>query len=402
MTSRQAALIWRFNSIFQIARPRHTTIVFMCTIAVLSVVFANTFAPLKFGFYGLFGLALLVPFLSSTRIRTDPNIAAAGLAFIAYNFIVLLMHPLNETSLYNGLLAMACVALVISFSGLRPEPGQLVAFVRQLGFVVRVLLIAGLLGRLTGLYNAWNAETGFLWVLLFFLLIDPKASRLSKFIFVVIWYVNAFSLNDRFYLLTPIVVFGVYFLWPALSRLRFFGALLLIGFFAALAIIPVIYVQLSFSEYRQLLDGLAIEYTGDRFFSGRDVIWYHLLNDAVNQGIAFGAGHATTPEGLFMHDVSAHNTYVSILTRTGIIGLSLFFLVFLMIFVKLAHNRFDPVVRWSAAFSIGILFKQSTELSMIGNNVALGIISWFIVAFGFIHVNVMMRNNDALPQKTER
>lgn len=386
------------RSVFDTDSPRHTTTVILCATAVLAVLFANTFPPLKLAFYGIFVLAMIIPLLTPNRARPDGFMILAGFSFITVNFIVLVMHPLDGIAFYNALLAVACVTAAIIFTTIRPDPDQLYSFIRQLGLIARVLLILGLVGRVTEAFPSWNTETGFLWLLLFFVFIDPKISNLSKFIFTFIWMFNAYMVNDRVYLLVPFVVFIVYFIWPRITQSRVFGIVLLTLFFALLVAIPLLYIQLSFSEYREILDQVAIDYTGDRFFSGRDIIWFQLLNDAVNQGIAFGSGHATTPEGLFLHDVSAHNTYVSTLARTGIVGLATLFLVLVSFFVTMATKRLDPVIRWSAAFGVGILFKQSTELSLIGNNVALGVISWLVIAFGIIHYNVMKQHRKSSDQ----
>lgn len=368
------------------ARSHHNATVSLCTVAVCITAFANSFSLLRAPFAGVFIVALVIPFLQRSCVRQRRFILAGALVFGIWNLLTLVIHPLDMRSFYNGLIAIACVILFVGLTRLSPNPPVLVALVHQMGWVVRALLLIGLVFQFAGSQLNWNSKTGMLWLLLFFVFIDPKVHRWTKLVFFSIWSLQAYAIDDRAYLFVPIFVFATYAAWPFLTRVKTLGALVMVTFFAILALLPVAYVRLSASQYRQPLDDLALQYSGGRFFSGRDVIWSHMLNAASDRNMVVGGGHAISPDGVFAHDVSAHNTYISVLARTGIIGLILLFLLFTAVFITYARCE-DPVIRWSAAFTVGILFKQSTEMSLLGNNVAIASLSWLIVAFGLIHLS---------------
>lgn len=86
---------------------------------------------------------------------------------------------------------------------------------------------------------------------------------------------------------------------------------------------PYFYVQLSHSNIRPVLDKIAFEYTGGRFFSGRNVLW-ELIFSGIESNPLFGLGFGNT---LFQDSnitISTHNVYMFLLEVGGILAVILF------------------------------------------------------------------------------
>src|SRR5699024_758106 len=100
-----------------------------------------------------------------------------------------------------------------------------------------------------------------------------------------------------------------------------------------------------------------------------------------SNSLLLGGGHEVVPPEFFGVGMSAHNTFISVLTRTGAIGLCLLLLMFYLVLRHYLQWHRDFHVRLSAAFTIAILFKNSSELSLLGNNIALSIVYWLVIGF---------------------
>lgn len=363
-------------------------------VSVLIVVGANSFAPAKQAMYAILFLAIAVPFFRRNAVWSRIAVTVISLGFIAYSLVSIVRDPSSNTAIYNGVLAAACMALAWGFATVRVAGHNLRRFVISMSRMGRGLILLGLLYELATPDIEWDSKTGMLMMLGFFILIDARISWRQKSAFLALWGFQAYMADDRAYVLTLGVGLAGFAIWPVISRDFMARTLGLATFLGALVYVPVVYSRLGASEYRGRLDQLAVDYTGSRFFSGRDVIWSEIFN-RVEGTLLLGGGHNLAPVILASNEVSAHNTYVALLARLGIVGVMLFLSFLFVLLINYARHSSDFVVRTAAAFTIAILFKQSTELSLIANNIALAILSWLVMLFGLIYLNSVHDRKDS-------
>lgn len=370
------------------ARRASATTPMLMTVAVVAVVFAYGNQLGRAVLFGLFALALVIPFVLKSNRRNNALVAAV-LIFSAYGVVVLLKEPLTNESAYNGILSIACVVLVLSLSRLSPAPLSIDMFATYVANMAFTLLITTVVLDVLGIQAHWPGRSGYLFLLYYFVLVAPNHSAVRKMVYAFLWVVQTYAADDRGILLAAAVLAVAWMIWPMLARNRSILHIAFVAFAGVLIAIPLVYVWLSRSQWRSTLDQLALDYTSGRFFSGRDAIWANMIEGVIENGVLTGGGHAVVPTGIFVDDVSAHNTFVSILSRMGVIGLLLFLVIFWTLLASYAVNWRVQNIRLSAAFTIAILAKQSTEFSMIGNNVSMAIMSWLVIGMGAIYQNSM-------------
>lgn len=340
--------------------------------------------------------AVALPFLSPRRAPRHHTIEQLGALTVAFTISALAFRTLEWNAFYNALVMAVCIALVPAFARVSIRGEALVSTVRGLSLLFRVLLTLAWLLQIAGSLALWVNATGFLFLLMYFLIQDGTARYRTKLLWGAGWTTLAWINDDRAYVITLLVLLLAYAFWPWIAArpnvLRFF----LLLFFGLLIVGPLLYMYASTGPYRAPLDNLALKYTGDRFFSGRDVIWSRIL-DSIGSDIVFGSGHSFSAVVIDGRSLSAHNVYISIVSRIGLSGLFLFFLTVGAIISSYARRMCEIPVRGSAAFSVAILFHQSSEMYLIGNNVALAIGSWFVICFGLILINSMTTGERSLP-----
>ena len=256
-----------------------------------------------------------------------------------------------------------------------------------MAIVTKILVLIYFIALKLHIQVPWISSTSILFCFLYFIFIDNKTKYISKILFSVLWLNIALMNGERTQVLVSMLGLIIYIFINKFKNHKKIYALFFIVVSSLLVLIPIIYTVLSLSEYRWSLDSMAIQFTGSRFFSGRDTVWAVLLNNYLENDIYFGAGHHLTPKLISSIEYSAHNTYIIILVRTGLIGLILFFNFLKQIWMSYFKNLNNKYTRLSATYFLTILLKQSSEMGLIGNNMALSVISWIIICFGFFYTN---------------
>ncbi|MCK2199739.1 hypothetical protein [Corynebacterium callunae] len=381
---------------------RHSTVgPILATMACISLAFANTFIIARAGMVVIFALILVLPFFNKHSNWKNHLVNIPGISFIYYVLISLTFYPPTVASIYNGLVAALAIGVLIMLSTHAPSMDSLNLFIRLMSKAGKLILLLGLAWEILSFPIRWDTKTGFLFVFLFFVLLEKKSTWIGKVFYLCIWVVQAYLADDRTYLIAILVFLLSYFIWPFLARHQGLGKVVIATFLALLMLVPIIYVQLSVSRLRGRLDMFALQYTGGRFFSGRDIIWYHLLEDFWEGNTLIGGGHNLALTTLLGNTLSSHNTFIAVLTRMGFIGLILFLAIFFGLLTKYLKHSEHLIVRFSAAVTIAILFKQSSEFSLIGNNIAHSLVSWLVISFGLIYLNALNREIENRQTVTE-
>lgn len=181
--------------------------------------------------------------------------------------------------------------------------------------------------------------------------------------------------------LAAIVAITAYTLWPwlTINRQVFLLTFLLMLFF----VIGFVFIYISLPEASTFsqMRAIVVQYTGQRLNSGRDVIWPLLIN-AIEQH-PWGYGPGATLERLgFESTRSSHNLFIQVALQTGVIGLVNLFVVLCSIWISFFKRRSDSVVRLAGAFLLAVLVHESFEISLIQNNLTIGIIMWTVFGIG--------------------
>ena len=230
------------------------------------------------------------------------------------------------------------------------------------------------------IYPNPNLLGTFLFINMFFILLDRK-KKISNITFILISLFMIYASSTRSAFLALSICFLAYLLWPFITKnkkrfISFFTA-----FLATLLSFIFIYPKLISWQHFYSLNDFVYRYTGKNIYSGREVIWSNLI-EIINQKPLLGYGTGVLPGNVISSGLSAHNFYLQIALQNGYIGLFILLLLFMLIWNTFWNNRSDYIVRLSASFFIGILIYQTFEVSLTQNQIASGIIMWFIIAIG--------------------
>ncbi|MBP1917178.1 O-antigen ligase [Lederbergia galactosidilyticus] len=232
-----------------------------------------------------------------------------------------------------------------------------------------------------------NTLGGYAFLLSFFPLLYfsyyAKNFQTTRRLFIAIILLGLiFFTETRSVILSIAFIFLTYFLWNRIinSKLKF---KLYFGFIAAFCFtFTVIYPKLDkYLPNYDYLNYQMIKYTGKSIHSGRDFIWSNLI-DVINQKTLLGYGSGALPSDFFDSTLSAHNLYLQITLQVGLVGMALFVIFLYSIWKRFWLNRFDQKVRFSAAFFIGIIIYQLSEVSLTQNNFSFALIQWLIIGVG--------------------
>lgn len=166
---------------------------------------------------------------------------------------------------------------------------------------------------------------------------------------------------------------------------------LLIGIF----IFSYIYPKLYTMEIGWKIDTLVYKFTGKSLFTGRQEIWSKII-DLIEIKPLIGYGVSSSTSDLLTIELSAHNTYFSLLLQTGIIGLFLYclmlYFIWDMLYPNIGVNKTDVrVLKLFPAFFYSLLVYQIFELSFVQGGYSISILEWIIVALG-ISLNTRQTN----------
>jgi O-antigen ligase len=235
----------------------------------------------------------------------------------------------------------------------------------------------GFMGQqFAGIYDNSNFCATVLFLTSFFLMLEYKASgsRMALFMIACSIMMMIFT-GSRAVLLALIIALAANALPHAARRRLYWPTLGLIGVF--------IYVYL----YQAAHDAHALEngmvQTGKDIFTGRQVIWDHvlqLIQDAPWLGYGLGAVPATYGDVHVYDGKSIHNLYLQTWYQTGLVGLILLILTLRQKYMDLT-NAGGPA-QLAGAYLIGILVIQTFEVDLTQNNFAAALGMWLIITSG--------------------
>ncbi|MBB6446842.1 O-antigen ligase family protein [Bacillus benzoevorans] len=239
----------------------------------------------------------------------------------------------------------------------------------------------------SSIFSNANILAPYLLYLLFFpiCMILYKKQNIMLYLILVSGVLLCVATSARTILLSLLSIVLTYLLWHSITRSKtiFYSFF----FFIIMIILAVTFIYPNLSEwdhYRDL-ERLVWEYTGKNIFSGREVVWSHLIS-LISQQPFFGYGTGTLVSDISNKTISAHNLYLQISLQGGYIGLSVFILLLFSIWKIFWYGQEDRIVRLSAAYLIATLIHQLFEVSFIQNQLSIGLLQWLIIAVGISRI----------------
>ncbi len=224
-----------------------------------------------------------------------------------------------------------------------------------------------------------------------------KNFKVVRWLFIFLFLTGIIFITEtRSVMLSAGFILVTYFLWNLITKSKlifkiYFGFITLFCF-SFTVIYPKLDKYLPNYEY---FDFQMIKHTGKSIHSGRDTIW-SLLLDFISQKPLLGYGSSTLPSDFFETTLSAHNLYLQITLQVGLVGLTIFAIFLYSIWKKFWDNKLDNKTRFSAAFFIGIIIYQLSEVTLTQGNFAFGLIQWLIIGVGLS----FCLNNNKQTEKT--
>lgn len=181
------------------------------------------------------------------------------------------------------------------------------------------------------------------------------------------------------------IALAIYGFYKILSSFKS-AAVWRIMFFAVIAVciaLPFVYVWMSQQPWRPALDALMMQYTGGRFFSGRNIVWQVII-DGVSGSRLTGLGFGSRL--LLNNDISlsAHNVYLYLYMSGGIALVALFVMLLHSIWNRYCRYRDSEYVTKTAAYFLGMLLFMDFELFLLANNIVVSLFWWITISTPFV------------------
>lgn len=378
---------------------------FMVLLLILSTFYSAGNSILKyFGFAAaliLFGLNLVFIF---SQIMLNNNSIDNKMSKVIRNGILLviwiMVGIIYSQSRGRGLEALMQIIFLLTFTfaasqiSWKKENINSFKIIMIIFIGVHSLYLLGNFGtgRFTFYFSNPNPYAAIMYYLSFPLILMLENKKLSN---NIILYLMLAVMSAIIILTKSISIWGacilsfiVYVCWPFISSTKFIHrAVFNVTVFFIMAftyIYPIAYKMPNYEKINQMF----FEYTGQRFFSGRNIFWSTLLELATGK-IFLGYGTGVLPSDLIKTDFSAHNQYLQTLLQNGLIGIVLLVLLLKSIWDYLYIAKQDVVARLTSSFMIGIMVHQTFEVTLLQNNIAIGLLQWFIMAVGLSRIKTI-------------
>lgn len=222
---------------------------------------------------------------------------------------------------------------------------------------------------------------------------DNKTKKRARILVICVFagYIVYFS-GSRSVMLSVIFSILTYFIWNKITKNKllfnlYFGIIVLFILTSTLVYPRISAISNDFSGIQDFV----IKYTGKGLYSGRENIWDKLL-EAIKLKPLFGYGTGMLAINITGLQLSAHNAYLDIILRLGLIGLSFIVILFFNLWNAFWKNRYDGRVILSACFFIGIIINQINETILLLGSVFFNFPIWILFGIGL---------NFSLKSKTE-
>lgn len=323
------------------------------------------------------------------------NTAKAFLILDVY-LLVRIIFEMRTSALYTGIQALMLLAFFVIMVQMSTEEPVFEKIVRWFTILFYIMVVVYLAAEFSGGVNhLWNyisiTTLKICYVLFAFTLIKNSRHLLLR---CAAFAVINFILGERTAaVIIPVVYVMLWYLKRArLTRGKFYALFWLVALPCVL--FPYAYVQLSHASFRSALDALSLEYTGGRFFSGRNVLW-ELIFSGVSSNPLFGLGFGNT---LFQDNnitLSTHNVYMFLLEVGGLAAVVLFLLCMFSVWKAYYPSIHLERTKIVAAYLLGLMLFMDFEMFLVSNNFVLSLFWWLLLAVPFVTRDFQKNGTDA-------
>lgn len=301
--------------------------------------------------------------------------------------IVSSQNGLGNKGITNTFEFVACIGVYLYFSNSEWNNKVILLIYRiSIVFVLFHFLvwIAKGFGReFSSIYPNSNILGPFMFIAIYFILlrIFTTKKRLIPYIFLLIALVILLASDTRSVLLSIFIGAIIYFIWNTIVKNKGLSIFLFILIIVSFGSIVFVYPKLpNWSQYGKL-EAWMLEHTGKSIMSGRADIWGR-LNNLMDLRPIFGFGPNTVATDVIGREASSHNLYINMALQIGYLGLLIFILILFTIFMSYVSKGSNRLVKLSAAAFIAILAHQLFEITLVQNQLSIGLLQWLVIATG--------------------
>ena len=301
--------------------------------------------------------------------------------------IVSSQNGLGNKGITNTFEFVACIGVYLYFSNSEWNNKVILLIYRiSIVFVLFHFLvwIAKGFGReFSSIYPNSNILGPFMFIAIYFILlrIFTTKKRLIPYIFLLIALVILLASDTRSVLLSIFIGAIIYFIWNTIVKNKGLSIFLFILIIVSFGSIVFVYPKLpNWSQYGKL-EAWMLEHTGKSIMSGRADIWGR-LNNLIDLRPIFGFGPNTVATDVIGREASSHNLYINMALQIGYLGLLIFILILFTIFMSYVSKGSNRLVKLSVAAFIAILAHQLFEITLVQNQLSIGLLQWLVIATG--------------------
>lgn len=229
---------------------------------------------------------------------------------------------------------------------------------------------------------------------------NPNTLGMVSFVFYVLCKViNCIKRNDYYKILASIFVILIFLsnsrscmislliLWILpkyyryISRTRFRWNVFIISVLFVIITFTCIYPNMDKMNGFESINSIMYNLTGKRIMSGRNYIWSSGI-DLIMKKPLFGYGTGAELTHFIKTGFSLHNLYIQTALQNGIVGLMVLNFFIIAIWNSFYLRRRDKLVKLCSCFFITVLVLNTLEITLIQNNLSVGVMQWFIISIG--------------------
>lgn len=311
--------------------------------------------------------------------------------FLTVIYIIVSMvssqNGLGNRGITNTFEFVACIGVYLYFSNSEWN-NKIILLIYRISIVFvlfhfLVWIAKGFGREFSSIYPNSNILGPFMFIAIYFILlrIFTTKKRLIPYIFLLIALVILLASDTRSVLLSMFIGAIIYFIWNTIVKNKGLSIFLFILIIVSFGSIVFVYPKLpNWSQYGKL-EAWMLEHTGKSIMSGRADIWGR-LNNLIDLRPIFGFGPNTVATDVIGRDASSHNLYINMALQIGYLGLLIFILILFTIFMSYISKGSNRLVRLSVAAFIAILAHQLFEITLVQNQLSIGLLQWLVIATG--------------------
>lgn len=347
----------------------------------------------KLGFLGTLmtlgiGVFLMLSLLSiNFKVETKKMyIYTFFIVFTTSYLISLVDHPSSKgIYIFSELLLINILFISLTIYNLAENIIKYMSIIGIGYIIICFVLDVGTNGRMSYILyinpNTLGAIVFYLYLFLIFRKNYFKQKKIKKVYFLCVSLLAVFLIfysQARSIWISLSVFYITYYLWDFLCKRKILSSLYMFSVLGFCMLFSFWYPRLPEYSFALEWNQRLIELTGKSLFSGRQIVWKDLLNAAMENPLL---GYSFDMR--FNGGMSAHNMYLEVILQSGILGLGCLLILFYSIWMYLCRCGDYINARVSGAALIAIIIHQLFEVTLIQNNLAIGIIQWIIISLGF-------------------